>query len=368
MKNPPKPATSRSSLATVLERVPASLREAHVADALFLHLPATVPPWTTTPLELAKGSPFSWFAEGRVVLSEEAGLWNGPRLHLWGRVGGAGPLLNGTRDTASFESPADGHLELCIYSGEWATRDGALATPEAGYALLSGGIDVLAVRWRGEARAGVEALAAALPDESAFAAERDRLADPTPVPPGWHYLWFLGPAEIYRPAATQPDGTPSIRVTTHDDVGILQKPVDLPLGADTRVGWRWRVDALPSAVAEDTLPTHDYLSLALEFENGQDLTYHWSAALPEGHHYRCPLPNWDARETHWVVRSGSEGLGAWHDEARPVRADYAEAVGEPPGRIVGVWLIAVSVFQKGRGAAELADVWVESGGHRIQVL
>jgi hypothetical protein len=43
-------------------------------------------------------------------------------------------------------------------------------------------------------------------------------------------------------------------------------------------------------VAEDTLPTHDYLSVAVEFENGQDLSYFWSAALPPESNFRCPIP------------------------------------------------------------------------------
>jgi len=73
-------------------------------------------------------------------------------------------------------------------------------------------------------------------------------------------------------------------------------------------------------------------------------TWYWSAALPIGTHYACPLPTWAARETHWVVRSGADGLGRWHDERRIVADDYRAAVGAVPTRIVAVWLIAVSIF------------------------
>jgi hypothetical protein len=126
------------------------------------------------------------------------------------------------------------------------------------------------------------------------------------------------------------------------------------------LSWSWRVDELPSELAEDTLPTHDYLSIALEFDNGQDLTWQWSAELPPEYSYRCPLPHWDARETHLVIRSGNADIGRWLTEERAVRRDYATAVGDPPERIVGVWLIAVSVFQRGHGrcaygAIELGD-------------
>jgi hypothetical protein len=50
-----------------------------------------------------------------------------------------------------------------------------------------------------------------------------------------------------------------------------------------------------------------------------------------------------------VVRSGLEGLGAWHDEQRKLYEDYLVYMGEPPARIVRVWLIANSVFQRRQG-------------------
>lgn len=52
--------------------------------------------------------------------------------------------------------------------------------------------------------------------------------------------------------------------------------------------WRWRVDELPATAAEDSPIAHDYTSLVLEFENGQDLTRYWSAGLPIDTRYRCP--------------------------------------------------------------------------------
>jgi hypothetical protein len=48
--------------------------------------------------------------------------------------------------------------------------------------------------------------------------------------------------------------------------------------------------------------------------------------------------------------------------------DYRAAIGEPPKRIVAAWLISVSLFQKGRGAVEYRDLWIESGGKRVQVI
>src|SRR5690606_23644908 len=56
-----------------------------------LGLPAGVPPWTDTGLALAAGDAGTWLAEGRIVLSAPLDLWLGPRLALWGRVGGEAP-------------------------------------------------------------------------------------------------------------------------------------------------------------------------------------------------------------------------------------------------------------------------------------
>ena len=91
------------------------------------------------------------------------------------------------------------------------------------------------------------------------------------------------------------------------------------------------------------------------------------APLTEETAFRCPLPWWDGHETHLVVRSGSQGLGQWQEQERNVYEAYRAAVGDPPPRIVAVWLIAVSVFAHGRGLAEFADVAFTSGGERLSV-
>jgi hypothetical protein len=53
------------------------------------------------------------------------------------------------------------------------------------------------------------------------------------------------------------------------------------------------MDELMSKVREDNLITHDYLSIAVEFDTGQDITYYWSSELPVGAGFRCPIPTLD---------------------------------------------------------------------------
>lgn len=357
---------SDTDASTLLSGIPREVQAACIAGAELVHLPANVPPWSTTSLDVEAGDEITLLASGRVALSEELGLSGGPRLYLWGRIGSRGSVWNGAQDTHTLRAEESGRLGLAIYQGEWANRQGDLATPTDVYAALSGALDVAVIRWKHGAREGLEALAAAGCRHPLLEAERERLAHPVERPDGWDYLWFLGPADIFTRRSAE--GRDAIAARTRDDVGILQHPVDVPLRDDTKICWSWQMDELPSQRAEDQLLHHDYLSLALEFDNGLDLTWYWSAALPVGTSYACPIPTWNARETHRVVRSGPDGLGEWHAEERPVLADYRESVGGPdPSRIVSVWLIAVSLFQHRAGAGTFADIELRSGNRRTPV-
>jgi hypothetical protein len=43
-------------------------------------------------------------------------------------------------------------------------------------------------------------------------------------------------------------------------------------------------------------------------------------------------------------------------------------MGEPPARIVKVWLIANSLFQRGEGGCDYADIVISDGAETRQVL
>ncbi|MBN2700598.1 MAG: DUF3047 domain-containing protein [Methylothermaceae bacterium] len=140
-----------------------------------------------------------------------------------------------------------------------------------------------------------------------------------------------------------------------------------------------RLQALLDGIPEGTLQDYAFFDLASDraswFDTGidvefdsQDITYYWSTELPVGTVYRCPIPTWNARETHVVVRSGEQGLGEWIDEARDVYQDYVDAIGGPmPENIVRVWLIAVSLFQRTEGKCQYDDIAFLQGKRTIQV-
>ena len=83
-----------------------------------------------------------------------------------------------------------------------------------------------------------------------------------------------------------------MEINTHRNAGILAKDVSLENNADTTLERQWRVDQLPSVVPEDSAGTHDYISVAILSDKGQEISYVWSSGLAENTAFRCPLPDW----------------------------------------------------------------------------
>lgn len=66
---------------------------------------------------------------------------------------------------------------------------------------------------------------------------------------------------------------------------------------------------------------------------------------------------WCDREYHVVIRSGTEELRKWLEEERNVYEDYQKYVGEsPPERIVRVWLITGSRWQRKKVELIVKDI------------
>jgi hypothetical protein len=230
--------------------------------------------------------------------------------------------------------------------------------------VFGGGFDVIVATWPTGTDVASALDAAAGEDPTGLCAkEAARLRDPLRPPAGWSPHPRLPLRGVHT---TSDDG---IVADSQIPVEIICRDVRAELTPTVSLRWRWRVDRLPSDLAEDTLFTHDYLSIALEFDDGTDLTWYWSASLPPGTSYRCPLPHWRRREWHWVVRSGTEGLGEWQQEERPIAADRAAAIGGPePREIVRAWLIATTFAQGDRGRASYADAELADGDRHIRII
>jgi Protein of unknown function (DUF3047) len=349
----PDAAAARDAWAKAIEANAPHLRKHAIVAVL-----AVSSGWIDTGLDLREGEEASLFSAGTVWFAKELGIGFDGAFALWYRIGG-GPIAKSIGTTTSFRAEQNGRLMLIAKPpGEWLDESGRFE-PDYPHSGASGALTVAVLIWPGSAREGLTKLRST--DESGSAArEIARLNARAPLAPGWRHLWRLGESQIFRAEAAGPQPA-RICCQTARDVGILQYPADVVLDRSTRLAWAWKAEELPSKLREDSLPTHDYLSIAVEFDNGRDLTYMWSAALPEGKVFQCPLPWWDKRETHQVVRSDLAKLGVWLNEEQPILDDYERAIGgELPKRIVGIWLIAVSVFQSGKGMCDYARIRLKS--------
>lgn len=321
--------------------------------------------WIDSGVELRGGESVSLLSAGSAGLAGNDAVSFEAQTLLWHRIRPGGTIAKFPAATTTFTAGAAGRLELVVnFPGAWIDPAGGLA-PDWPRQAAAGAFTVVVLVWKGAAADGLGVLAAA--DRSgAAAAERARVLAPARLPRGWQPLWRVGETEVYTEIAAA--GHQHIACRCCGDGGIIKYPVDLPLDDSTRLAWNWRMIALPSQLKEDVMTAHDYLSIAVEFDNGQDLSYIWSSGLPAGAHFRCPLPWWDKRETHQVVRSGEGELGRWLEQEQPVLADYRRAVGGAlPRRIVGIWLIAVAILQRRRGECEYRNIELRSAGGTMAI-
>jgi len=372
------PEEFRTGLSALVDKAPPDILAGHA----FFSIAASQPPWFDTGLDLRAGEHITVLAVGVAVLSSELDLLFYPDMQLWYRVGETGSVFRGTRQSHSFTASAPGRLYFGSYfPGEWGTRTGAVTVGTDAYRQMQGGLDVLVLRWAVQPLEGLQRILSVGDVGSLLACEIDRLQNAVKPPAGWEYLWWLGQSEIYGAGPPSPAQRPSITCYTQRDAAILHKDVSLPLSADTRLCWSWKVDKLPCQLPENTLEGHDYLSVAVEFDNGQDLAFFWSSQLPVDTGFRCPIPTWTARETHVVARSGGNLLGRWVDDERPLYTYYERFVGTigkrddghdprvmaPPTHITRIWLIANSMFKRQEGRCEYGAIELQTAGTVIRV-
>jgi hypothetical protein len=329
------------------------LREARVFD-----LSGSELPWKDLGITLAKGQEVTFLLGGRVWLAREQDLWVEPGVAFHVRTRGARPMFNPMTNTGTLTAVADGPLEMARSLVEFKDAGGELAVPKDEYAKADAHIYGVALVWRGSALAGLKSLLSHGDVDGILAAETARLQSPRRLPAGWHNFFMLGgDAVIFNDI-----GNGAIAVEPLKNAGILQRPVGIDLKPGTKLSWRWIVEELPSRLPEDQLTSHDYLSIAAEFDDGQDLTYFWSSSLPVGKAFRCPIPRWTPLESHMAVRSGFADLGKWVSDERDVYADYKEHIGGPAKSVVNVWLLGVSLFQRRSGSARFADMQITQPG------
>lgn len=333
------------------------------AEVRLVRVPVHRRPWSPTGITVAAGDAVTWLAWGRSYLIRPLEVGVGPSFGLIGRVRGGLPRVS-ARDTFTFTAERDGPVEFGARLPGELQQDGSISVDRVPYAVMRGGFTAVVARWpQGTDLARTLGSLAARDRSGLCAVEAARLADPPELPVGWHHHPLIAREDVYR---SSPHG-----ISAHccHSNAIIRREADAALTPGLQLRWSWRADELPSQLPEDPLLTHDYLSVALEFDDGRDLTWQWSCALPNGFAYPCPLEHWRRRETHIVVRSGTRDLGRWVDDERPVLADQRAAVGgESPARVVRAWLLAGSLFQGGTARAEFGRLELADGARVVRVL
>ena len=336
------------------------------ADVAQVRVDARSEPWTATGLVARQGAPITWLAHGDSWIAMRRGLHLDAALQLRVRTGGAGPALDGTGATFTAAAPHDGPIELCsLFPGELRGGEERVEYDRTmPRALFGGGFDVVVAVWPSGTDVGARLADAAEHDPTGLCRrEFDRIGAAIAPPSGWEPHRHVPLAGLHH----EHDGV--VDVHSLGRVEIVCREARAPLTETLRLRWRWCMGRLPARRAEDTLLTHDYMSVAVEFDDGRDLAYHWSVALPPETSYRCPLPHWRKREWHLVVRSGSTGLGEWHNEERTLAPDRANAIGgATPREVVRVWLIVTCVCAGGEARGCYANVELVDGGSTIRVL
>jgi hypothetical protein len=353
----PTPVLDLAPVATALRQAGAEVAQVRVA--------ARSEPWTPTGLQARQGAPITWLAHGDSWAASRRALRLDAGLQLRVRTAGAGPVLEGTGATFTAAAPHEGPIELCsLFPAEWRGGQERLEYDRLlPRAVFGGGFDVVVAVWPSGSDVSARLAEAAEQDPTGLCrGERDRIAAPIAAPPGWEPHRHLPLVGLHR----EHDG--EIDVHSQGRVEIVCRQARTPLTDTLALRWRWRMDRLPARRAEDTLLTHDYMSVAVEFDDGRDLSYFWSVALPEETAYRCPLPHWRHREWHFVVRSGRAGLGQWHSEQRTLAPDRTRAIGgATPREVVRVWLIVTCVCAGGEARGSYADIELVDGGTTIRV-
>lgn len=338
----------------------------NLENQAIVFLPADREGWVNTEIIVSEGQKITLLSHGQVWLSREAGLALGPNVTLWYRIGD-GLIARSPASSITFRAKEKGLLYLIVKPpGEWASQNGDFL-PEHSHVGAEGGVLVAALVWSGDVDKGLGSFAAN--DETGIAkAELERQNNEKPVPKGWAPLWRLGETKMFA-EETNDKGASLIACHCNNDAGILTYPVDIPFDKTVRLDWSWCVSTLPSRLAEDRLETHDYLSVAVEFDNGQDVSYLWSSCLPVDYAFRCPIPFWwDKHETHIVCRSGYNDLGVWVEESRNIFEDYRGSIDfDLPNRIVAIWLLGITPFQRTLGECMFRNIHLKSGAESVWI-
>lgn len=224
---------------------------------------------------------------------------------------------------------------------------------------------VIALLWFGLASPSVLAEEPLLPAFSRMSA----LAD------GWEPLEFPRIDQHTRYELVTDDGVQVVKATVDGSASGLIARVALEPGDALLLRWQWKVSNVfekgdARTKAGDDYPARIYVAFEFQPEKagfferakrktvevmfgeslpGNALNYIWANRLPE----QTFIANAFTDQTMMVaVNSGSEQVGQWVTVERDIVADYREAFGEEPPRIMGI-----AIMSDADNTGERAQAW-----------
>lgn len=333
-----------------------------LADAKKFKITGKDLPWQNEIMNVKKGQQVTFLLDGKWWMSKEHNVWVEPGIVFHAKVDNE-KYYNAGNNTGTMTVTKNGKLKIARSLGEFKNPMGELSKPVETYQKSEGLVEGVALLWEGNAIDGLYKLSAHGDYANAIETEIKRQVLVPPLPKGWKNIFLFDNKGMFFQSAKN-----EISCITHKNVGILQKDVDVKITEDLKFTWDWNVEKLPSEIAENTAGTHDYLSIAIKFDDGQDITYMWSNTLDEHVHFRCPLDGWNKIETHVVQRSGKKDLGKWLSESRNVLEDYKKLIGGNAKKVTQVWFIANTIFMRGTGMSKYSNIVFKNNKDKTVVL
>lgn len=207
-------------------------------------------------------------------------------------------------------------------------------------------------------------------------------SDMRAIDDGWQPLEFPKIEQHSRYELVQNDGTQVVRATTDGGASGLIARLSVQPGDGLILRWRWKVSNVfergdAGKKSGDDYPARVYVAFEFQPEKaglferakrkavevlfgetlpGNALNYIWANRLPEGRFQ----PNAYTDQTVMVaVNSGTDQVGEWVTVERDLVADYQQAFGEPPPRIVGIAIMSDSDNTGERATAWYGDLILE---------
>jgi Protein of unknown function (DUF3047) len=156
----------------------------------------------------------------------------------------------------------------------------------------------------------------------------------TGVPGGWRPYETFGGHPHYDFTVVDDGGRRALDLRSADDHSTIAHEAEPDLAATPILEWSWKVVRLPAGADLRRKATSDASGHIFvvwprfpEMLRSRLIGYVWDPILPVGTFQTSAKTG---TVTFVVVRSGSAGLGAWHDERRDVAADYTRLYGEAP--------------------------------------